>query len=116
MINIKKFDPNFLSVDKTSFKNIDAVTYHMKYITMKSLDHVYINCENSLYLVFNNVRGYIIQESDEDKYLIFASTDKNKGVFEKYIEVWNEIKNQLKIIIMTWKTEEICFFSENFTI
>ena len=37
MINIKKFNPNFLSVDKTSFKSIDAVTYHIKYITMQSL-------------------------------------------------------------------------------
>ena len=98
MINIKKFNPNFLSVDKTSFKNIDAVTYHIKYITMQSLDHVYINCENSLYLVFNYVRGYIIQESKEDKYLIFASTNENKEVFEKYIEVCNKIKNQLKIV------------------
>ena len=44
---------------------------------MKSLDN-----ENSLYLIFNNVDGYIecnsTEESNENKYLIFASTDKNK--------------------------------------
>ena len=32
-INIKNFDPNLLSIDKISFKSIDAVTYHIKYIT-----------------------------------------------------------------------------------
>ena len=59
MINIKNFDPNLLSVDKTSFKSTDAVTCHIKCITMKSLDHVNINCENSLYLGFINVNRYI---------------------------------------------------------
>ena len=51
---------------------------------MKSLDHVNIDSENPLYLIFNNVDGYIIEESNEDKYLIFASTNKNKKVLEKY--------------------------------
>ena len=32
---------------------------------------------NPLYLVFDNVNAYI-EESHENKYLIFASTDKNK--------------------------------------
>ena len=81
MINIKHFDPNLLSIDKTSFKSIDAVTYHIKYITMKSFDHVNIDCENSLYLVFNNVDGYIIKENNEDKYLNFAFTNKNKEYY-----------------------------------
>ena len=44
---------------------------------MKSLDHVNIDSVNSLYLVFNNSDGYI-EESNGDKYLIFASTTKNK--------------------------------------
>ena len=42
---------------------------------MKSLDHVNIDSVNSLYLVFNNSDGYI-EESNGDKYLIFASTIK----------------------------------------
>ena len=50
MINIKNFDPNLLSIDKISFKSIDAATYYIKYINMKSLDHVNIDCENSLFL------------------------------------------------------------------
>ena len=28
--------------------------------------------------------------------LIFASTDKNKKVLKKYIELWNEINNQIE--------------------
>ena len=41
------------------------------------LDHVNIDSKNPLYLTFNNVNGYI-EKSIEDKYLIFASTNKNK--------------------------------------
>ena len=70
---------NLLSIDKISFKSIDAVTYHIKYITMKSLDHINIDSENSLYLVFNNVDGYT-EKNNGNKYLIFASTEKNKKV------------------------------------
>ena len=46
---------------------------------MKSLDNVNIDCENSLYLVFNNVDGYI-EINNEEKYLVFASTDKKKEI------------------------------------
>ena len=51
--------------------------YHIKYITMKSLDHVNIDCKNS------HVDGYIIEQNNEDKYLIFASEVKNKEIIEK---------------------------------
>ena len=51
------FDPNLINIDKISFKSIDAVTYHIKHITLKSLDHVNIDSEDSLYLLFNNVDG-----------------------------------------------------------
>ena len=83
MINFKNFDSNLLSIYKISFKSTDAVIYNIRYITAKSLDHVNIDEENPLYLVFNNIDGYI-EESNEDKYLIFASTDKNKEVLKKY--------------------------------
>ena len=83
MINFKNFDSNLLSIYKISFKSTDAVIYNIRHITTKSLDHVNIDEENPLYLVFNNIDGYI-EESNEDKYLIFASTDKNKEVLKKY--------------------------------
>ena len=99
MIIAKNFNPNLLSIDKISFKSIDAVKccYYIKYITMKSLDHVNIDCKNSHYLVFNNVDGYI-EKNNGDKYLIFASTGKNKKVLKNYIKLWDEIKNKIEKI------------------
>ena len=65
MINVKNFNPNLLSIDQISFKSTDAIIYHIKYITMKSLDNENIDSENSLYLIFNNVDGYIECNSTE---------------------------------------------------
>ena len=97
MISVKRFYPSFLNISKISFKSIDAVIYSIRYITMKSLDHVNIDSANSIYLVFNNLDEYI-EESNGNKYLIFASTDKNKEIWKKYTELWNEIDNQIETI------------------
>ena len=97
MINSKNFDPGMLEINILSFKSTSTIIYHIEYITMRSLDHVNIDSENPLYLIFNNVDGYI-EESNGDKYLIFASANKNKGVLEKYTKLWNETKNQIKTI------------------
>ena len=102
MINIKHFDPNLLDIDKISFKSTGAVIYHTEYITMKSLDNENIDSANRLYLVFNDADGYIecnsIEESNENKYLVFAYTDNNNEVLEKYTELWGEIKTQIETI------------------
>ena len=66
MIDIKTFDSNLLNIDKIPYKSTDAVNYNIRYITMKSLDHVNIESENPLYLIFNNVDKYI-EESKGDK-------------------------------------------------
>ena len=58
MNNIKNFNPSLLSIDKISFKSIDSVIYYIKYF--KNFDSA-----NSLYLIFNNVDGYI-EESNEN--------------------------------------------------
>ena len=60
MTNIKDFDQRLLNIDRV---------YDIKYI--KDL-----NISNYLYLVFNNLGSYI-KKSGENKYFIFASTDKN---------------------------------------
>ena len=67
MTNIKNFDLSLLSIDKISFKSTDFVIYDIKYF--KNLDSA-----NFLYLIFNIVDGYI-EESNENKYLIFAWKD-----------------------------------------
>ena len=75
MTNIKNFDPHLLSIDQISFKITDSFIYDIEYF--KNLDN-----KNSLCLVFNNVDAYIecnsTKENNEDKYLVFDLTNKNK--------------------------------------
>ena len=88
MTNIKILDPNLLSIGQISLKALlmSFMTYHNN-----------LNSKNSLYLVFNNVNAYT-EENHEDKYLIFALTDKNKEALENYTELWDEIKDQIELI------------------
>ena len=90
MINIKDFDPSLLKIDKKSYKNIGS--YYIGYITMKDYDNVRITSVNPLYIIINEVDGSISEKKNGNKYLTFASTDKNKKVLEKYTKLWDEIK------------------------
>ena len=90
MTDIKNYDPNLFSIDQISFESTDRVIYDIKYF--KNL-----NSKNSPHLVFNNVDAYI-EENNEDKYLIFALTDKNKEALGNYTELWDEIKDQIELI------------------
>ena len=88
MINIKNFDPSFLSINKISFKSTDDVIYDIEYIIMESLDNENIDSANSLYVSFNSVDGYIErnssdEKSDENKYLIFALYRQEQRSIEK---------------------------------
>ena len=74
MTNIMKLDTSLLGVNKISFINDDAVIYKIKY--SKDFDNV-----TSLYLVFNNIDAYFMSVNEE-KYLVFALTDKNKEILE----------------------------------
>ena len=94
MINIKNFDSNLLKIDKKSYKSNGI--YYIGYITIKIIsDHENIHSVNSLYIVIGKADGYI-EQSNRNKYLIFASTYKNKEVLEKYIELWDGIKNLIE--------------------
>ena len=95
MINIKNFDPNLLKVEKKLYKNIDV--YYISYITMKDSDYIKINSINSLYLIINEVDGYL-EEMNGYKYLTLVCTDKNKEVLTKYTELWDGIKNSMEKI------------------
>ena len=68
MTNINDFDPTLLNIDEVLIKSNKLVMYDIKYI--KNL-----NSLNTLYLVFNNLDAYI-EKSGENRYLIFASTEK----------------------------------------
>ena len=95
MINNKDFNPSLKKVDKKSYKNIGL--YYIGYITMKDSDHVKTNSVNPLYLIIAEVDGYI-EENNGNKYLTFASTDKNKKVLEKYAKLSHEIKYHIQTI------------------
>ena len=90
MTNINDFDPILLNIDRVVFKNDELTMYDIKYI--KNMDSL-----NTLYLVFDNVDTYI-EENNRNKYLILASTKKNKLMLENYTELWNEIIEQIELI------------------
>ena len=96
MISIKNFDSNLLQIDKKSYKNIGI--YYIEYIKiLKTNDYVNIYNINPLYLILGEVDRKI-EESNENKNLVFASIDENKEVLKIYTEFWNEIKNEIKTI------------------
>ena len=96
IINIKNVDPSILEINKLSCKKANINIYHIVYIIKKRLDHVNIDTENPLYDIFNNVDGYIIKESNGDKYLIFASIDKNKELLKTTQNFGMKLKIKLK--------------------
>ena len=57
MINIKNFDPNLLRIDKKSYESIDI--YYIGDITVKYSEYVNINNVHALYLIINEVDGYV---------------------------------------------------------
>ena len=86
-----------LKIDKKHYKGINI--YYIGYITIKKID----DCENiysvnPLYLLVNHASGYI-EEKNGNKYLIFDdSVEENKELLKKYTDVWDEIKNIIKVI------------------
>ena len=98
MIKIEEFDSTLLKVDKKSYKGIDI--YYVGYITIKKIgDCKKIHSVNSLYLVIVEVDGHI-EEENWSKYLVFDYADENKEVLEKYTELWNGIKNEIKAMMV----------------
>ena len=93
MINIRNFDSNLLKIDENSYKNIDI--YYIGCITMKDFDYVNIHSVNPLYFIIDKVYGDI-EEKSGNKYLIFASTDKNKELWSKYTKLWDKITIVIK--------------------
>ena len=50
-----------------------------------------------MYIIIGKADGYI-EENNRNKYLIFASTYKNKDILEKYTELCDGIKNLIEKI------------------
>ena len=89
-INIKDFETNLLKIDRKSYKNIGI--YNMGYITIKKIDdYENIYRVNPLYLRVNHANEYI-EEKNENKYLIFDSTDENKELLKNTMMFGVELK------------------------
>ena len=83
--DIEGFNSNLLKTDKKSDKNIGI--YYIGYIKIKNIgDYENIYSVNPLYLIIGEADGYI-DEKNGNKYLIFASIDKNKEVLTKCTEL-----------------------------
>ena len=75
MVNIMELNASLVGIDKILHENIDIV-----------YDIEYFNNFGTLHLIFNNVDAYFMS-FNEDKYLIFAKTERNKDMVEKYEEL-----------------------------
>ena len=81
IIDLESFKSNLLKIDKKPYKDIDI--YDIGYITIKKIeDCKNIYSVNPLYLRITQASGYI-KEINENKYLIFDSTDQNKDLLKK---------------------------------
>ena len=85
MVNIKDIDLNAIGVNKISNTNCEIEYYG---------NLVY---DSPLYLILNDVDAYFLS-INEKKYLVFASTDKNKDILENYKELWDTIRKEISKI------------------
>ena len=75
----------------------DITIYQIRYVTIKNSANINIHSVKALYLIFNEVDGYI-KEVNGNKYLVFASADKSKEVLKKQTELWDKIKDMIEEI------------------
>ena len=78
------------------------MTLHiLKILTMKILFILFLFLY-SLYVAYSECNS--TEENNENKYLIFASIDKNKKALENSTELWDEIKDKIEKKNNRWET------------
>ena len=88
IINIKKFDPSNIKMDKKSYKNI--LIYYIGYVIIKDAKYLKIDRLNPLYLIINRVQGHVV-EINKSEYLTLVPTNETKQKIKKYEELWSKI-------------------------
>ena len=78
MTNIMNLNTNSIGINKIYFSDSDITYFIESYENNDSF--------SSLYLIFNEIDASFMS-FDENKYLIFAKTEKNKEIIEKYEEL-----------------------------
>ena len=112
MINIKKLDSNLLKMDEKSYK--DNGIYNIGYITIKKIDdYEHIYSVSPLYLISDNVSGYIqcnsVEENKVNKCLAFHFTDENKELLKECNDLFNKIRNKIQKI-----SRDICDYEKDY--
>ena len=79
MINVKKVNTNLVGLGQILVFTDGAVSYDIY----------------PIHIVFNNVDIYF-EYVNEEKYLVFALTDKNLNILENYRKLWDKIKMDIK--------------------
>ena len=81
LVNISKFDPHDLKLDKKKWKDLDI--YYINYVNKnKSI----IDTVGPLYLLINKVFGYLSEENDEK---ILTIREKNSEKYDRVLSVIN---------------------------
>ena len=95
IIDLKNFESNLLKIDEKHYKEINI--YYIGYIKIKKIsDCENVNSVNPLSLFVNHASGYT-EVKNRNKCLIFDdSVAENKELLEKYADVWDGIKNEIK--------------------
>ena len=88
LTNIDDLDPKLLLINEFTIFESGSIMFDINYCKEN----------NTLYVVFNNI-DCIFRKSGIFSYLIFCETEKNKKMFDKYVKIIDEIKEQILFII-----------------
>ena len=92
IVYINNFDVNLLEIIKRESK-IGANIYYIGYVLEPDYDY---NTINPLYFVINRLIGYIEEiEGSSDKYLVVATSVRNKDIISVLDMVWRSTKNKI---------------------
>ena len=92
IVYINDFDLNSLEIIKRESR-IGANIYYIGYVLEPDYDY---NTINPLYFVINRLIGYIEEiEGSSDKYLVVATSVRNKNIISVLDMVWVSIENKI---------------------
>ena len=89
MININNFDSILLHTDRIAMDH-DFIIYYVKYL--KNLNEF-----DNLCLVFDDLDA-MFEESGQNKCLIINSTEKNRIILENYLNIFDNITEQIELM------------------
>ena len=93
IIYINDFDANSLEIIKRESR-IGANIYYIRYVLDPEHDY---NTTKPLYFVINRSIGYIEEiEGSSDKYLVVASSVRNKNIKGSFDNIWSSIEIKIK--------------------